>query len=238
MLFKAFALQNKVAEGGALPMSGSLLTNLSHYYSCDSNFNDLVGSNNVTVNGMTSTTGLIGNAYSYDGVNDFGNPASNYPANTVSMNVWFKFDYATLPDGGYAFIGSREDGSVNHNFVWYYDKGGFNCILLQIRDGGVNPGFIFGSQSVTDSNWHMATVTKTPTSAKIYLDGNINGHYTFSSTSYTSLDFDIGRLARPDGSTPSQYFDGALDEIGIWSKELTSTEITELYNNGFGRFYP
>ena len=36
----------------------------------------------------------------------------------------------------------------------------------------------------------------------------------------------------------SQYFAGTIDEVGIWSRALTSTEVTSLYNGGAGFQYP
>ncbi len=40
--------------------------------------------------------------------------------------------------------------------------------------------------------------------------------------------------ARPDDgpSTPIQFFSGKLNEASVWNKELTPTEITEIYNSG------
>jgi len=32
-------------------------------------------------------------------------------------------------------------------------------------------------------------------------------------------------------------FDGLLDEVGIWDKALTSTEVSDLYNSGNGLPY-
>ena len=46
--------------------------------------------------------------------------------------------------------------------------------------------------------------------------------------------FNLGR--RPLGN--SYYYNGILDEIGVWDRELTSTEVTELYNSGSGKQYP
>jgi hypothetical protein len=43
----------------------------------------------------------------------------------------------------------------------------------------------------------------------------------------------------PSGSYEYPLSSGSmLDEMNIWNKELTSTEITELYNIGTGKFYP
>src|SRR5262249_31508245 len=36
----------------------------------------------------------------------------------------------------------------------------------------------------------------------------------------------------------THYFNGAIDEIGVWNRALTSTEITNLYNSGAGLAYP
>jgi len=36
----------------------------------------------------------------------------------------------------------------------------------------------------------------------------------------------------------SAFFDGVLDEVGIWGRALTSTEVSELYNGGAGLQYP
>jgi hypothetical protein len=44
----------------------------------------------------------------------------------------------------------------------------------------------------------------------------------------------------PNGVADSNYaFNGSkVDELNIWNKELTATEVTELYNAGTGKFYP
>jgi hypothetical protein len=34
------------------------------------------------------------------------------------------------------------------------------------------------------------------------------------------------------------YADGQIDEVGIWSRALSSTEVTKLYNGGAGLQYP
>ena len=101
-------------------------------------------------------------------------------------------------------------------------------------------------QYITDSGisantWTFVTVTQSGTDAPIfYVDG---------SSSASSLNASAGANTKPttgQGSslgvmlitTPQMYFNGAMDEVGLWSKILTSTEITELYNSGSGLAYP
>jgi len=36
-----------------------------------------------------------------------------------------------------------------------------------------------------------------------------------------------------DGAgSPGQYFDGKIDEVAVWNDELTSAEVTAIYNSG------
>ena len=46
--------------------------------------------------------------------------------------------------------------------------------------------------------------------------------------------FKIGKF---NTAAIDDYFDGIIDEVGIWSKVLTSDEVTELYNSGAGLAY-
>lgn len=57
--------------------------------------------------------------------------------------------------------------------------------------------------------------------------------------SYWSLDESSGdfRLAFDSDGSPNRHFSGAIDEAGIWSRALSSAEISELYNAGAGRSY-
>jgi len=62
-----------------------------------------------------------------------------------------------------------------------------------------------------------------------------NGSYN-SSTAWTaesSTGLQIGRSA-----TGVQYFDGEMDEFGIWSRAITFSEAEELYNSDNGKTYP
>ena len=44
-------------------------------------------------------------------------------------------------------------------------------------------------------------------------------------------------IGRRDNATPN-YFNGNIDEVAIWGRVLTPTEVSTLYNNGKGLSYP
>ena len=35
-----------------------------------------------------------------------------------------------------------------------------------------------------------------------------------------------------NAGNPTQYFDGKIDEVAVWNDELTSAEVTAIYNSG------
>jgi hypothetical protein len=73
-----------------------------------------------------------------------------------------------------------------------------------------------------DSNWHYYSFTYDATSRQriIYLDGDTVGSDVSPSDYQGSGDFNIGREFGGTG-----YWDGDLDEISVWSKALTQSEI-------------
>ena len=95
-------------------------------------------------------------------------------------------------------------------------------------------GFFAGGSNASDGNWHFAAIRLTPTSFKIWLDGNSNSQEgTFNSISPSSY-FAIG--SNWDGGFI--LWNGQIDNVGIWGRGLSDGEIAELYNSGNGLEYP
>ena len=77
--------------------------------------------------------------------------------------------------------------------------------------------------NVLDGNWHHIAFTKSGTTAKIYIDGNLtNTGTTGSGTSTTTVSTYIG-LATGDGTN-------TYDEVAYFQKELTAAEVASLYS--------
>ena len=71
---------------------------------------------------------------------------------------------------------------------------------------------------------------------KLYINNNleIDEAYGFSSSNNVPLTFGAGSFSGIGNWVP---IDGIMDEVGIWSRTLTSTEISDLYNSGDGLAY-
>jgi len=74
--------------------------------------------------------------------------------------------------------------------------------------------------------WHMVTATFDGTTRTIYLDGVAVGSDTPSvPNAATNADPEIGRT----DAAYNEYFDGDIDEVRIYSRALSSTEVAALY---------
>lgn len=89
----------------------------------------------------------------------------------------------------------------------------------------------------TTNQWYMLTITMSAYTGvfQMYIDGN----YVMSGTNTNNGN--VGGPVMSFGSHQSVAgftLTGYKDEIGIWNRKLTTSEISELYNAGSGKFYP
>lgn len=75
-------------------------------------------------------------------------------------------------------------------------------------------------------------------SVEVFTNGTSRGTNTGLPTSIFdgTTAFEFGSYQ--EGGARSNYYDGALDEMGAWNRVLTSAEVTSLYNSGAGLAYP
>lgn len=104
------------------------------------------------------------------------------------------------------------------------------------------------SADLVAKDWYHIVVTyngstdSTGSGLKIYVNNTLHSHT--ASWQPNSIPKDIGDGTFWVGGTtnlsdgyPNQYYNGTLDEIGIWNRTLSATDITELYASGSGLGY-
>ncbi len=123
--------------------------------------------------------------------------------------------------------------------VFFSDFNGSNNWAPGISDSSTNQiKFFLGSATLTsptvltNGTWYHAIFTHDGTTAKIYLNGNT----TPNASSVTALTYGAVATNNYIGSLngSSQRLIGRLAGVGYWSKALSTTEVTTLYNGGAG----
>lgn len=222
--------------GKQYPFPQALIDNILAYYKMDSDANDSVGSEDFTVNGATNVAGHINNCYSFDGNDSLvgGDTTMFDGLTTLSVNLWF---FLTTSSAHQNCFSKLTNVSANDTLSFLYLNGnGWNIL---VRDSDDN--FMATGNSVNYLNaWKMLTVVLDGSDLTVYVNGSqiatTNNPSFGSGLKNSSALFHIGR--QDNAGTPRYIDTGKIDEVGIWSRALSTAEITELYNSGSGLQYP
>ncbi len=165
------------------------------------------------------------NALDFDGSNDRAE-ASNASAlvggSAISMSMWIR---PTKNGGPFGFAGFRNNSSQDFYLLQ------LNATTLEARfrnSGGTNYDVV--SSSLVLNIWQHFVMTYDGSELSLYRNGSkvdsIAASGTFSGSGGT---FYLGALP-----WSSSYFslDGRLDDVTLWSKSLSPTEVTCMYNYG------
>jgi hypothetical protein len=192
---------------------------------------DSSGSGNTgTVNGPTWTSGEIGGALNFDGVNDYVSvPDAGNLDNTSALTIafWVK---PTILDGSPRGIVSKRTASGSQDAYSIFFNSG-NQIHVDIDTG--NNRFSTNTVFLTNTWYHVAVTydgTLAPASrVHVYVNGVLDktaGETSASIPNYAS-DLAFGKLV----GNPTSYFAGSLDDVRIYNRALTATEVGSLFNS-------
>ena len=240
-------LKATAMRGGSAP--SPLLTSLFAVYKAESNANDSLATyNGIAQGGLTYSGGKSGNAFTFNGTNAYVSLPDN------SLNFTGKFSYSfwikstDLTAGGGIIVGNVQFPRTPYGFAHGYEIGtGSGKCYFFFRSGTNIQYNHYTTNVVNNGNWNHIVVTYDPndltTGAKIYVNGTLNIQANtlglVTPIGYSSpMKACIG-ARNHSGSAVNPLPSGtSIDELNAWSKELTSTEVTELYNAGTGKFYP
>ena len=223
LLFTAFGVGGQVPS--YVPTNG-----LVGYWPFNGNANDESGNgNNGTVNGAKLTADRFGNinqAYLFDGINDEITYESGTSCNlNIIGDISISFFLRTTQNTTGIMISFGE-----HNGT----EGGY---LAALNIGNINQegpfGFhstgpwVFSNDSINNNYWHSIIVVQKNDTVSIFINGLLNNQLNgISPLSSWNGERKLG--VRNDISM--EYYDGELDDLGIWNRALTADEVLALYN--------
>src|SRR5207247_567026 len=149
---------------GCLPPPSGLVS----WWPGDGNADDIIGGNNgILQGGATFAAGIVGHAFSFDGVDDFvGLPDDLIHSRTVfTVEAWFNttqggvlFGYQNVPPFGFP-----------SNYVPIVYVGSDGRLYGQVWDGAVHP--ITSFSAVNNGLWHHVALVAQGAGQRLYLDG-------------------------------------------------------------------
>jgi len=210
----------------AFPSSGVI-----NYWRLDEssgNAVDAVGGNTLTNSGVSYGTGKINNGAVYNNTNIVLTGSGPAFGTAGSISLWEKI--TTGDDGGYFFDAS----SANRYYMFYGNDGSGGCSLNGAGGPTISAGaFVFNQYNHVVLTWDNSLGSN---KIALYINGTLYGNSNNAISASTPTNFYIGNRFSNTG-TPDDM-QGTLDEIGVWNRALSSTEVTDLYNGGSGISYP
>jgi hypothetical protein len=197
------------------------------YYPFNGNANDASGNNlNGTVYGATLTTdrnGTPNKAYYFNGIDSYikvlANQLFNTPAYTVAVWVNVEKFGGSVSHGG--FIISK---GVDPNY--YYNLNANNTNRFHACTISSGDYIQFQSTITFNTNtWYLLVITDDGSNFKITFDAVVNDVLSVGSTQTNNNDIYIGRYER----NTNWNFKGIIDDIRIYNRALSETEIQQLY---------
>ncbi len=184
------------------------------------------GNDGSITNSPPSVTGKIAQALLFNGFNQYITIPNNSSLNstTGTWSVWVK-DTAVSSGSPYNIL-SKEDSSSSVNGLSVYEYQG--VFGVQFKNASAVTATINGG-SAADLNWHHLVVTFTSGGPAIfYVDGNPVGNTTIPTFTFSTNPLNIAH------SSDSFWADykGAIDEVQIFNRVLSPSEVIQLYNTG------
>lgn len=215
----------------------ALTNNLVAYWKLDEstgNASDSSGNGKtLTNNSVSYSAGKINNAGNFNGSNgQFSRSDMGLAPGFISISFWVK--PTSLPTSGnfMSMIARYANfGTYGYDFRLHNDAG---TQKIQFTTGATYT--VTSSTTLSTSVWSHLAVTADGSNMYLYLNGSQIATSAVSTLGSENIDFFIGAINY--GAGIQRYFNGSIDEVGIWSRALSGAEVTQLYNSGAGLSYP
>lgn len=200
------------------------------YYRLDetsgTNAVDATGVNNGTINGATvGIVGKIDKAYAFDGANDnVVIPKTIQGKSAFTINSWVKTndtsnDRIIIAQDSVFRLGQDSSSGGWSGFV---DTGGRVSIV--------------GTSSMVVDTWTMVTMAYNSTHILLYVNGVLENITAQTGTVDTEATWDQ-KLGEWSSASSTLNWNGSIDEVGIWNRSLTASEVNDLWSGGAGITY-
>ena len=237
------AFYNEILEYNKLPTDGLIAK-----WEFEDNLNDTLGTYDLSSASISYVTGKIGKAGSLNGTN-----SECYNTNvelrrifdlqkTWSVNLWF---YCTATNAGsYALFycdGLNKSPYKRTLFYLIYDPGEIVYISIgrkgTVGDAGAYYYANRGYGNILLNVWNHISVNYTGTTILAYINGIEARPTTSPDFNFSIGDTDAHTTQTTIGGNAQNniaQFKGYIDQVYLYNRALSFTEVNQVYNNGKG----
>ncbi|MBI3319454.1 MAG: LamG domain-containing protein [Candidatus Omnitrophica bacterium] len=220
--------------------AGTLTNGLIAYWKLDESSGtraDSKGTNTLTDhNTVAQTTGKVGNAAQLTAANShYLSHASNTDLQLGNIDwtmcAWF---YVNSLGTNTELLSKRNAATATNEYELRINSSN-HAAIFQYNGGSGIVRAVGAGETFSTGTWYFVVAWHDATAHTLSIqvnNGAVSSDNTAGTPGTTTQPFLIGAQ-----SEPSNFFDGRIDEVGLWKKVLTAQERADLYNGGQGNTY-
>lgn len=156
----------------------------------------------------------------------------------ISICTWLKMNAEIAAGTQILFLHGGATSHVN-DMVSYDYNGGTRQLTLNRQQQNTANNTASGGATLGTSNFNQVCYTYDTVTVKLYLNGNSTPIASLATSGNgASGTSDKFWIANDNGEWLNTFLSAITDETGVWTRALTTTEISQLYNGGAGLTYP
>ena len=204
----------------------------------ETNALDSIGANNGTLlGGAFYPSGEVGRAFSFDGESGYVNVPDSLSLDSLTTNItvdlWMKSAQLTANADWKALV------AKGNNSWRLQPQSGAKTVNWHVDAYPLGNGYDMpGTRNVNDEQWHHVAATYDGVQMCLYVDGTLDVSHAFTGAMVLNNDpVCIG--ANSKAYVPAcgcnelgYFFNGLEDEVSIYSRALSSSEIKAIYQKG------
>ncbi len=211
----------------------NLSTGLVGYFKFDGNAAD--SSTQLGHGTPTSLTNTLGISCAPNTAYDFNGTSSKVVAgngnrgitHTVNISAWVK----TTKSTGYQHVLEKYNWPTDKGYALAIKFGVPYVIARNNSNSGIHTWNASQTFTVSDGQWHHLFAKVSQNNIELWVDGVLKATATQTSSNpslVTSKNLNIGFYNQ--GSSAPGYFEGSMDEVRLYNRDLTGNEIQALFN--------
>lgn len=223
------------ASAACYPARSGLIS----WWAGDGSANDIQGTNNGTLKGGASitATGLVGKAFSFDGTNSYVEipDAPALDATNLTIEIWVRFESLDSAGSG---APAGDQYLVFKQNTRSSDFEGFDLSKHRVAGGDVfrflvspaagNAVEIDSTTLLSTGVWYHVAAVRGSNFTQIYVNGQLERQTNVTvAQNYGSQPLFFGTSGQ---SSWDRKLKGALDEVSLYNRALSSNEIAAVYS--------
>lgn len=183
----------------------------------------------VLQNGATFASGIVGQAFRFDGANGYvrvrDDPIWDFASGSFTIDMWVNFNsvVSQFPHQQ-PLIGHTEGPGPTNKWIFWLEDGNLTFHINNPSASVFNP--ITYDWDPMTGNWYHVAVTREAHTWKLFIDGREVAATT------NSRAIPDARVDLTIGKAEETWLDGLLDEVEIYNRALSAEEISAIFSTG------